>query len=121
MGRNCLHMAAQAGAMDVLKVLVDEDGMDVSCATCNNMTALHCAAKEGNAITVKWLLGRGVQVDLRDDNGRTALFMAVSGQHVNCAKELVMAGGKDVVDNMGNKLSELARNPELKQIVNQLN
>lgn len=121
MGRNCLHMAAQSGALDALKVLVDVNDMDVRCATSTNMTALHCAAKEGNANTVEWLLGRGVEVDSRDDNGRTGLFMAVSGQHASCARELVRAGAKDVVDNMGNRMSQLARNPEIKQIVNQLN
>ena len=65
MGRNCLHMAAQSGALSVLEELIDAYGLDVSSATANNMTGLHCAAKEGNHHTVSWLLDKGVDVDLR--------------------------------------------------------
>ncbi len=42
-----------------------------------NSTALHVAAWRGRHATVKLLIGRGAAIDLPDENGRTALALAV--------------------------------------------
>ena len=65
MGRTCLHVAAQAGALAALTCLVNIHRLDVMTVTVSQMTALHCAAKEGHIATVRWLLEQGVPVNDR--------------------------------------------------------
>jgi len=60
---------AQAAAVDALYA--------------HNLTALMWAAGQGQAETVKLLLGRGARTDLTDDRGFTATRVAQDGGHAS--------------------------------------
>ena len=54
----------------------------------------------------------------RDSWGRTPLFLAVSGQHCEAARLLLEAGARlGVEDSSGNTLVQLARRPDLVQLI----
>ena len=56
--------------------------------------------------------------DPRDSRGRTPLWLAVSGQHAATCSLLIGAGADPrVVDNQGVSVEELARKPDVKDIV----
>ena len=56
--------------------------------------------------------------DLRDSRGRTPLWLAVSGQHSSTCSLLIGAGADPrVVDNQGVSLEDLARKPDVKDII----
>jgi len=109
MNRGIVEVTAQAGSLEVLKYL--RTILDQSSIT--NAT-LHCAAREGHADIIKQLLDWEADPHKLDDQGRTPLFLSVSGQHFEAARLLLLAGSKtDIVDNSGNKLVSLARSQEL--------
>ena len=59
-----------------------------------------------------------IQHDCRDSRGRTPLWLAVSGQHAATCSLLIGAGADPrVVDNQGVSVEELARKPDVKDIV----
>ena len=53
---------------------------------------LRRAADRGDAGEVRTLLERGAQIDSRDGQGRTALLIAMHGNHVDAARVLIDAG-----------------------------
>merc|ERR1712058_186250 len=109
MGRGIAEVAAQSGALEVLKYL--KTILDPSSIT---KSTLHNAAREGHAHIIEQLLEWGADPHKLDDQGRTPLFLSVSGQHFEAARLLLLAGSKiDIVDNSGHKLVSLARSQEL--------
>jgi len=57
-GNTALHLAALAGAEDVVKALIDE-GMDVKAANKKGQTALHCAEESNSAGAIRILIEIG--------------------------------------------------------------
>ena len=105
MGRTVVQVAAEAGALDILKFLYQK--LDIS--VIDNVTIL-TAAREGQAEVIQYLLECGASHSCVDSHGRTPLFLSVSGQHTEAARVLLEAGADvNVEDSQGNKLSSLAR------------
>ena len=50
------------------------------------------AAESGNIDVVSTILDRGANVDLQNENGRTALILAAKENHTNMVAVLVRAG-----------------------------
>ncbi|MFC7307014.1 ankyrin repeat domain-containing protein [Streptomyces monticola] len=50
------------------------------------------AAREGDTQAVREAIGRGADLETRDDRRRTPLLLAATGDHVEAAKALVEAG-----------------------------
>ena len=61
-------------------------------------TALHRAAINGNTRLVKRLVGRGANTELRDEEGATALDIALARGYQNVQKQLVRTK-KDRIDS----------------------
>ncbi|MGB0679210.1 MAG: ankyrin repeat domain-containing protein [Polyangiales bacterium] len=60
------------------------------------------AAGQGDLCGVQHWLGRGVQVDEADDDGRTALHLAAAEGHCDVARLLLRLGANpDVADRWG--------------------
>jgi len=53
---------------------------------------LLAAAGAGRTAEVQALMGKGTNLEVRDSQGRTALLLAVAGNHVEMAKALLAAG-----------------------------
>ena len=56
------------------------------------LTPMHVAAFEGHADVLRYLVSKGVQVDLRDANGATALMQASAGGQSESVKALLACG-----------------------------
>mmetsp|Transcript_16304 Transcript_16304/g.33487 ORF Transcript_16304/g.33487 Transcript_16304/m.33487 type:complete len:238 (-) Transcript_16304:317-1030(-) len=71
---------------------------------------LHIAAVLGNERQVLDIVESGVQVDIRDDLGRTALMMAGKYGRLTTAKLLVKLGAEvDAKDNRGQRLDTMIK------------
>ena len=96
-GATVLHLAAENGHADVVKILVDE-GADVAAAyrqsggSMSGSTALHWAARLGHEGVVTILLDAGADVDAKKRWGGTALHDAARGGHVGVLRILLDVG-----------------------------
>ena len=67
---------------------------------------------------MRLLLSCGAEVDREDTRGRTPLFLSVSGQHLEAARSLLEARARlDREDQKGNSIRQLARIPDLLDLV----
>lgn len=93
MGATALIEAAARGHRALIRLLLDK-GADASKQNWYG-TALHCAAESGELISISELLSTGLDVDMRDRDGRTALHCATISGHV-CAVEVLLGFGAQV-------------------------
>merc|ERR1719509_145338 len=93
----------------VVKVLLAQPGVDVTCRDEGGLTALHCACCHSSAGIVRRLLAMpGVEVEARDGLGRTPLMLAVVDGNEKVVRLLVEVEGIDLDtrDNHGNSLED---------------
>ena len=110
-GRTVVEVAAQAGALLTIKFLTEERGLGLG-------LALQAAAREGQAEVLSYLLSAGAGVDTRDQKGRTALFLSVSGQHEEASRVLLEAGAElDTEDEDGVTVRSLARKQNIVELL----
>jgi ankyrin repeat protein len=78
---------------EVVKVLIDF-GVDVNLRSKNydSWIALHWAVEGGNLSVLQVLIAAGADVNLTDDDGRTALSLAASSEHLPVVQALIAAG-----------------------------
>lgn len=67
--------------------------------------ALLQAAREGNALEVRSLLGRGASVNVQDAQGSSPLLLATAGNHVEVARSLLLHGADP---NLKNQMQDSA-------------
>lgn len=84
LGRNSLHLAAQAGAVGAVRLLVDRYGLDPNSTDMWGQTALHYAAKRGHSLVIGLLLTFGALHGLKDNKERTACDLARDANHQDC-------------------------------------
>ncbi|XP_042225782.1 ankyrin repeat domain-containing protein 16-like isoform X2 [Homarus americanus] len=106
-GRTAFHIAAEAGQLESVKTLIETYGVDVNLLSDAGSSAVHCAAREGQTEVVVFLIKMGCKVSIKDNNGRTALWMACASRKNTCAKKLVDFGAQDIADNKGISPSQL--------------
>ena len=92
-GKTALIIAAEEGYMNVVKLLLDVDGVDPNIADEDGKTALIHAAHEGHAQVVTLLLEKGADVNAMDAvdyrSNWTALMHATAGAHAEVVKLLL--------------------------------
>ena len=77
-GYTPIHFAVTNKQLDVVKVLHGKGAkLDISCLPDNPDKPLHLAAKSGETKIVEYLVDSGADINARDDENRTPLFVAV--------------------------------------------
>jgi len=75
MGLTCLHVAAQAGSCEVVRMLIKDLKINVDLAAAKSgFTPLHCAANAGQVEAVRLLLLQGADPTLEDAHGRRGKY-----------------------------------------------
>ncbi len=99
---NALHIAISAGASEMITALLDYSGCDVNATDEDGGTALHTAVQRGEATTVKLLLENGIDLEVVNEQGDTALLLALwqsSEQAIGITKTLLDKGSDLMVRN----------------------
>ena len=92
-----LHIAAQNGHLDTVKLLTDIKQRDVIDAkTSTGVTPLYLAVQEGRSEVVRLLMERGANPDVETSEGVTAIHVAVQNGHEDIVK-LLLKTAKNVL------------------------
>lgn len=83
---------ATSDYMEKLTKLIEGGKVDDEDPHVDGVTALHVAAQSGHLTTVELLLAAGANVDVKDDEDRTALMLAVKGNYGKISALLVKSG-----------------------------
>ncbi len=67
-------------------------GADANTLDSTNSTALHYAVCRGHGTCTQYLLEKQRHIDVQDEDGRTALFIAAATNHLNCVRMLMKHG-----------------------------
>ena len=95
-GRNCLHIAAQSGNLNLCKRLIDKYNFDVNIGDNKGLTALHYSAMNGSYESVKFFVGTGIDIHVKADDGTNCLHIAAEGGYLNCCQKLIVKHDFDV-------------------------
>ncbi len=96
---NPLLLAAQLGATDIVRLLLDH-GFDVNQQEDTGSTALIWASLGGREETVELLIQKGADVNKKDHSGMTPLLIAALRGKEKIVSKLIEAGAEvDVKDN----------------------
>ena len=75
--------ASETDALEAVKLLVEEHGLDVNFVADTGETAMHAAAYRGANSIVQYLFDRGAKLDVPDLSGRTPLKIAMGVEYGN--------------------------------------
>ena len=81
-GYTIFHQAAAHGRLQVMEAINDIDAHMKDRLNKYNHTALMMASQNDQAACVKWLLDHDTDVNIKDGDGRTALFYARWNQEI---------------------------------------
>ncbi|XP_078358361.1 ankyrin repeat domain-containing protein 53-like isoform X2 [Oculina patagonica] len=109
-----IHLAAQNGQLECLKVMIERYNVDVNFQSASGWTPLHLAinksTKKRGLRCVRYLLGKGADPSRPTHAGITPVHQAASEGHVKCLHELIKCGASiDAVDGNGHTPMSLAR------------
>jgi len=76
-----LHVAAQRGSVEVAKLLLEKAPQLLMALDYRGNTPLHAAAEAGQADFAVFLIGLGADVNTRNFDSRTPLFLAQKQEH----------------------------------------
>ncbi|GKZ35264.1 hypothetical protein AbraIFM66950_005858 [Aspergillus brasiliensis] len=93
-----LSWAAERGHVEVVKLLLGADEVDIDCKNSIGRTPLALAAENGYEEVVKLLIGRNVDIDTKDVAGSTPLALA-AGNGYDGVVSLLAATGKADIDS----------------------
>ena len=102
-GKNCLHIAACYGHLNLGQKLIDEHEFDVHLADNNGWTPLHFAAKNGSYELIKYFADMETDIHLKTFDGKDCLHIAASNRYLNLCKKLILGHNFDInlVDKSG--------------------
>ncbi|KAH0608646.1 uncharacterized protein H6S33_001780 [Morchella sextelata] len=104
LGRTPLMWAASKKSLEVIKILVEEEGADVHHITDDKRNVLHLASTEGTIETVNYFVGKGVDITAADNQGRTPLHWAAAYGNGRTFRALLRHGADPKVKNLNGQL-----------------
>lgn len=110
-GNTPMHLAAEEGKADVVKMLLEKSDKDICGRVYNQAgeSVLHVAAKKGRLRVIQELLNRKVDVSQTTQNDKnTALHLAAARGHVQVVAALISAMRSIDVEELKNEASETA-------------
>ena len=117
-GLNMLHKGAQGNSPNSIIYFNKKHKIDIASKNNDGLNALHFASISGMDNSVIYLLNMGLDPNIQDIHGNTALHYAVKYNQIRIIKKLIQNGANKNILNK-NKISPaiLAReNPELSEI-----
>ena len=102
-GKNCLHLAALDGHLNLCKALIDKSKFDVNTGDNDGLTALHYSAISGSYELLSFFANMGIDIHLKTSNSSNVLHLSASCGHLNLCKTLINEHNFDVnmVNNKG--------------------
>lgn len=109
-----VHLAAQNGQLECLKVIIEKYKVDVNFQSASGWTPLHLAINKSTnkrgLRCVKYLLEKGADPSMPTQAGITPVHRAASEGLVKCLQELIKWGGRiDAIDGNGHTPMFIAR------------
>ena len=88
-----LHLASDAGNVDIVRILLDEvSNVNVNAKDIYGYTPLHEAVLCNNVEIARILIAEGSDIEARNDDGQTPLQIALKYGHVDIGRILLDAG-----------------------------
>ena len=112
-GNTALHWAVRAKHDDILRFLLESGKLSPDSVNAQHRTPLHLAAGQGNLDATQQLLKFDLELDLEDEWGATALYLAQSNRQMNVAITLIEAGAEidtDKIDSQEMFFAAIERN-----------
>ena len=102
-GKNCLHIAASNGHLNLCKVLIKKYYIDVNLTDNDGFTALYYSIQNNRYELVKLLAENGADIHVKAETGINCLHIAAFRGHLSLCKYLIDKHNFDVhmTDNMG--------------------
>ena len=88
-GKNCLHIAALYGHLDLSKTLIEKHFFDVTMTDNEGWSALHHSARNGSHELVTYFVDMGTDINLKTSTGESCLHIAVRHRHLNLFEALI--------------------------------
>ena len=118
-GLNMLHKAAQGNKPSAIIYFNKKYNIDLNSTDNDQLNALHLATISGMDTSVIFLLSLGIDPNLQDINGNTALHYAVKYNQIRIIKKLLQNGArKNIIDKIHKKTPVMMAegNPEIIEI-----
>ena len=88
-GRNCLHIAAQNGHLNLCKALIDKYRFNVHVDDRYGYTALHHSARSGSYKLLAYFIDMGTDIHLKTKTGIKCLHLAAENGYLDLCKALI--------------------------------
>ncbi len=108
MGLSPLHLAAELGYLDIVKLLI-EKGASVNAYDVKNMTPLHWASLYGHTKVLEYLLANKANIKSRDKCNRTPLHLAAGSDNIKTVMFLVESGAETTAKDQHGATLQISR------------
>ena len=89
-GKNCVHIAAHAGYLNLFKKLADDNNVHVHWIKADRLTPLHYCVLNNNYELIKLLVRQGTDILCKTTHGKNSLHIAALAGNSRFAKHLSM-------------------------------